>query len=440
MRSDVPHPVLLVPEPDEIAPGYWGRMSFINRMPPVQFAQAIRDWARHVADEGVIGKALIDVATFASGLSLQAFAGKHSMLPAFRVASRPDAAWDHGDPRVASRSLHGMTAPRPGAYVCLDCLHEELHRTRYSWYHRQHHLIGIDWCPVHGGVLHRVRHAVPFTRPPHVMLDLGLLEPVQACTAGLSRAPSWLRRYVSLSVHHLTRQKPWCFPVLKRCLSQKAKEAGLRLAATGEAPPLSDLLLKLAPAEWVAAHVNGLIQKPPLAYFSRVDDLLVSSTPAAGDSCLLAMALLYSAADEALHAVAQAHQDSTTANPKTRKTLGSSFWSGDIWHVYQRHKGDLSAVADELGVPRGQLTQRMVAAGLPHLRGKREADLMATLNDFACGMSIEEASRIHRISPDSVEDWLRVGAARMLQMIMANHSDRSRNRRRGVAPVIGTPA
>lgn len=440
MTSDAAELILLAPESDEIAVGYWGRLSFINDKPPMQFAQVVREWAPRSGGGQITGSALIDVATFVSGMSAQDFAGSHSMLPAFRVAARPNAGWDHGDSRVASRSLHGMAAPRLGAYVCLDCLHEDIERTKYSWYHRQHHLIGIDWCPIHGRVLHRVKHGEPFARPPHVMLAHRLLEPVDACATALARAPSWLRRFVSLSVHHLTRQKPWCFPILKRCLGLKAKEAGLRVAAIGETPALSDLLLKLAPSKWVTAHVNGLIHKRPLSYFSRVDDLLASSTPAAGDSCLLAMALLYPTVDEALGTITRAHQEGVVPEARAKKTLGSGFWNGDIWPVYQRHKGDLSAVAVELGVPRGQLTQRMVAAGLPHLRGKREADLMAALNDFACGMSIEEASRLHRISPDSVEDWLRVGAARMLQMIMANHSDRSRNRRRAVTQVDVIPS
>jgi hypothetical protein len=407
----------------------------VNRTAAYRFQEAVQQALTGLGRAPEPESAQVDLLAKASALSPEEYIRKHSMLAAFRVAARPDACFPHDDSVVPSRKLHGVIAPRAGGFACLACIEEDVKTKGYSWFRRQHQLIGVDWCAVHGSTLHSVQHVAPFSKPPHVWRRLGLLRPLDACVETLSETAPLIQRYVAFALHHLQRSTPWSCSVLKRTLGRAAATYGLRVAALGSKPALSDHVLSLAPRKWIAQHFHGLAEKLPLAYFSRVDDLLASGTPAAGDSYILAMAALYPSVESALIEL-RGEGATPERNPPVRRSLGRAFWHGGIWERYLHHRGDLSALAAELEIHRGDLGQRMASIGLPHLPAIAMAPLGAAIEDFGSGMSISEACNKHDVLAEDLEDALRLGAARLIRASSgarkANSDSTYRRRRKNV--------
>ncbi len=143
-----------------------------------------------------------------SGMNASAYALAHSMLASQRVASLKGQDFVHGTPESAAFSKRwGMQAQRAGAYVCNHCIDEDLSRHPFSWFRRSHHLIGVDWCPEHGSVLHKVNASRPFDALPHNWRDENKTSPVSAFQASIP-SDGFYRRYVDIALGLLSRERP----------------------------------------------------------------------------------------------------------------------------------------------------------------------------------------------------------------------------------------
>ena len=111
----------------------------------------------------------IEMLALVSGLDPTNYAQSHSMLAIHRVAVQTGEIQPHGSAgsRIFSDKL-GMKVQRSGAYVCNDCIDEDLAKNTTSWFRRSHHLIGIDFCPIHGTQLHQVVAEKPYLGFPHI--------------------------------------------------------------------------------------------------------------------------------------------------------------------------------------------------------------------------------------------------------------------------------
>ena len=141
----------VAPMTDELAIGHEGRIAWIYG------ATEKRELDHHLAatlpqsDDQKPAKPsrLKQLATYAE-LSPTDYARKHSMLSVFRVAAKHGEDLMHGceQGETFSRRL-GMLTQKSGAYICQACIKEGLQKEHLSWYHRNHHLYGVDWCPTH---------------------------------------------------------------------------------------------------------------------------------------------------------------------------------------------------------------------------------------------------------------------------------------------------
>jgi len=327
-------------------------------------------------------------------------------------------------------------APREGGFVCQKCLEKDLKQFGFSWFKRSHHLIGVDWCVEHGDPLWQVPGPDPFSALPHVWKARGLLRRLEACAPSLDETDPFLQRFVAISAFLLTHARPIPVARLHRPIRKRATELGLRRALIGKQPPLSDLVRDLAPSEWVQAHVPGLHEKPDSLYMSRIDDQLLSVTPASGDSYVLAMAALFPSAEEAIEAVLVSRQDLPRAETSNRQIRGVQFWHGEVWQHYTRHRGDHREMAEDIGLPVSYVTQRLLTLGLPDLKEIGSSPLGAALNAFSSGESLEQACTSHSVDEQDLQALLRVACARLAKVVeqMARDGERPSLRRyRGIA-------
>lgn len=410
--------ILVLPMPDELSVAHAGRFGSLNRLPTYRVQSALSAALTAEGHEIEDGLTMVEILALASGMSSIAYAQAHSMMPALRVATKSDDIRPHGHPddRTYTRR-RGMIAPREGGFVCQKCLEKDLKCFGFSWFKRSHHLIGVDWCAEHGDPLWQVAAPDPFSALPHVWKARGQLRRLDVCAPSLDEADPFLQRFVAISVSLLAHVQPISVTRLHRAIRERASELGLRRALVGKQPPLSDLVRDLAPSEWVRAHVPGLHEKPNSVYMSRIDDQLLSVTPASGDSYALAMAALFPSAEEAIEAVLVSSQDLPRAETTNRQIRGVQFWQGEVWQHYSKHKGDHHGMAEDIGLPVGYVTQRMLTLGLPDLKDIGLSPLGAALSAFSSGSTVEQACARNGVDVHDLQELLRSACARLAKLI-----------------------
>lgn len=155
------------PMPEELAIAHQGRVAhFIG----VQNEQEFNKWLRgKIASEAPESAQLsrLNQLAIVSGMSTTEYARLHSLLGLMRFAARSDSLGNHGDlggERFSRRM--GMGNQKGAAYLCTQCVKEDLEHWRFTWYRRSHHILGIDCCPVHQIPLAKVQSVDPWMKLP----------------------------------------------------------------------------------------------------------------------------------------------------------------------------------------------------------------------------------------------------------------------------------
>ena len=403
----------LSPQIEELSVGHLGRLAFVNRLADYRVKHVLSATLERSGID-IANTTLMDMLALISKFSSIDYAQRHSMLPALRFTSSDDVIYPHGEPLTKRYTKHrGMLTPRDGAFVCNECMYQDRIETGLSWFRRSHHLMGVDWCPTHGSLLLQVDARSPHFAPPHIWQKRGKLRALPAFVDRLELAGEFVRNYVAVAGATLTMDRPLPTVATHRTLGVAAAAKDLRRAQVGSQRPLSDLVRELAPAEWLAAHIPGLNEKPPMAYMSRVDDLLGSSTPASGDSYILAFAALYSDPVAELHSLRNpnGYEDHSARMP--RRTRGANFWQGEVWGHYLKSHGSHSQMAAKLDMPTGYLSQRMRSLGLPDLSNSFSEEVWRAFNDFQGGNSLRSVCVTHDVSLAQLEPLLRISGVRI---------------------------
>lgn len=355
----------------------------------------------------------------ASEIETTDYAHRHSMLASLRVTAFSGEAQLHGASDVQFyNSKLGMRLQRDGGYVCSDCIDEDLaSEHQISWFRRAHHLIGVDWCHKHGGLLHRVDSPTPFDGLPHIWRAEGL---TTRLTSFCDQLPpdGFLRRYVDISVGLLARHRPVSCLALNQLISDRAKLIGLRGSKVGQRTLASDRLLDLADENWLQRHVVGIESKQRGVRFSRVDLIVTRHvTPAPGDGYALLLSTVYETAEDALGVLVQADDEERGGQVAPRGTVvkryGDEFWQPPVWGAYVSSNGSFSAMSDKLNVSRNYLATEMMKIGLPSLSGIHTNQRWEALLSFVAGEALDVACKLSAVDFQTVENLVRTCIARV---------------------------
>jgi len=263
---------------------------------------------------------------------------QHSMLAVLRVAAKRGLDTPHGADNAHAfvRRLE-MRTQRSGAYCCIECIKEDLQDRSFSWYRRKHHLVGVDWCLIHGCSLSKIDSPDPFSKLPHIWLSEDKLVAVNACEPNLPEE-GFLRRYVEIATKLLDRERPFQVENITRCLAKRAKHHNLRIGRSGQRPLISDRLFEMAPIDWLTQHLPGCSTKIPMVYFNRIDSLALSKNqPGVGDAYSMAIAVLYESVDEALFDLSSTNGLMTTREIRKNR-INEVFSSGKArfgWNIWK---------------------------------------------------------------------------------------------------------
>lgn len=405
--------------PDELSIGHEYRLRVINNCTSTKNLYSLID--KLLAELGYETNNLpkLHQLALASSIAPTDYARQHSMLSIHRFADHDGSKRWHGSSTTFTYSRQrGMIPQRSGGYCCIKCIENDLKKHPFSWYRRNHHITGVDWCSTHSVPLCRVDSNAPFEQLPHVWLAEDQLLQPKPCVPTLPE-DGFLHRYVKLSVQQLGRQSPFDIQKIRSLLAKQAKQSNLRVIEEGVRPLISDRLVELAPKEWLEASIPEFSTKKSKKFFYHIDSLAISRPRAGtGDGYLMAIAALYNSVEDALADLSSLDKAENVITSTARKVNRSpKFWDGDIWDEYLMAKGIHSEMANRLGLERSYLGDRMFDLGLPSLHKVKNSAVWRAFLQFSRGKSLEDSCSAEQVDPAELELLLRHCSTRVYRAI-----------------------
>jgi len=415
----------VAPMPDELTAGHLGRLGWLNGcLNENDLTVMIKDAVVKLGFDPESMPRLRQLALL-SNMDGHDYARKHSMLASFRVAAKAGKNFDHGAETSAAYSKRlGMLPQRGGAYCCPQCIAEDLKDWGFSWYRRNHHLVGIDWCVVHDSKLSLVDHRNAFSRVPHLWQMENKLIPLTVVVEHLPQN-GFLRRFAEISTMLLARERPFLADRINGALAKQAAALELRLSRTGRRPLISDRLSTQVAAPWLCAHLPSWHEKQPSEYFQRIDALATMKTlPGVGEAYAMAMASLYDTTETAMEDVCAAETGQQRTPSKHRRvSRGATFWNGEFWPYYLKCHGQINVIAERLQLDADHVGEVLAALGLPSLHNHEQSKRWAAFIRFCSGESLSAACIAEQVNQSEVEVLLRKCSARVMLAIRKIKND-----------------
>jgi hypothetical protein len=359
--------------PDEYVDGYEGRVYQLNGWR--KRADAMPTLLQHFFGKRRLGSELsfVEVLARVSGMSTAAFVQRHTMIPLRRAFTREKVRHEHGSSE--QKNLLSYVAMRrlcPLAYLCRQCVREDLSFRGFAYWRREHQQPGVFACSVHRTALHFAVHDDAFLHSPAGVA--GQAEMVDPVWLGNLNNNEAIQRFLVICSELINRKDSTSERAIARVVCRQARHRGLYLGhGIIDRPLLSDLVKHSFDPKWLDAVVPGLTQIPVQTPWLSIDSA-ARGRPNGVSSLAYAviLAVLFDCPDAALRAVAQ-QQSRQGAGLVTRQT--KSFSENDLLQAWIADKGCYRAIARKLGCSDGTLRDRALRQGLPNLNRMHAEDI-----------------------------------------------------------------
>ena len=410
--------MLIRPElvPEDLDRGYLGRVMRWNgfRTEQETLDQMLR-WS------GLQGKSQRDVSMLellskVAGVELQQFVRMHTSLPLRRAITSYLPNLKHGsDEQRSMLWTSGMRLARPGAYSCRECRKEDHDFHGFVYWRRDHQIPGQWWCPKHAIPLDYIEDESAFLYSP-AKLE-GHYQTVPESWVRQAQGNQAIQRFLDISAGLIDRDSPLHVKHVSAELKNKATEQGYQTSwGTVKLPLLSDAVVEIFGVRWLSTVLPALLDKEKGAPLSKLDGVLYLNTSASTvNAYILAAAVLYESADEALNSLISAKKVLTG----TRVRNASLIDEATLLDTYISGRGSHPEVASLLSVNRAAIAVRLRSAGLPNLTENEEGQgsLAALDAYYKEGKTLAESALIGGISFRSLENLIRTIGAPFTQAL-----------------------
>ncbi|WP_166485667.1 TniQ family protein [Rhodoferax ferrireducens] len=401
--------IKVTPMDDELAIGHEGRIAWVNAVANQREFDRLMASSSSQSEQHKLDKRskLSQLAAHAE-MSPTNYARKHSMLPAFRVAAKHGEDLMHGDAQGESFSRRlGMLTQKPGAYICQSCVNDDLKKSQRSWYRRDHHLHGVDWCPSHEITLSEIKAPNPWAAFPHHWIEAGEIE--SACKVEHGQQDmAFLRCYAEISVALLDQDTPLDVRAVGYLIGKRAQHLGLRTSINGQRSTISDHILLKAPEKWLKTHFSHISEKETSGFIAKIDAAVISRTiPAQGYVYGLALASLFDTSGEAIQYLNASVPADVVARVKTPSRRDAGFWHGEFWDIYVQHGGLAARIAESLGMDKTYLQEKMSTLGMPSLHNVGASKSWRALMRLHGGEGFRSSCELEKVDEKDVEYLLR---------------------------------
>ena len=339
-----------------------------------------------------------------AGMELTQFVRQHSTLPLRRGITSYQPDLPHGS--EVNRSMlwtTGMRLARTGTYCCEECIHEDQNIHGQSYWHREHQIPGLLWCPKHKTPLKYVDNESAFLRPPSEYLHN--CQSVTETWANEALNNKAIQRYLKISFSLLESESPLDVKHVSPILKEIASALGFQVHnGTVKFPLLSDAVVNAFGRKWLAIVLPGLADKPEGKLLNQLDGVLYLTTSASSVSAyILACALLYKSADSALNAL----QSPQTIIKKSRKR-SSRIDRDELLSAYVQARGNYSTTALHISADKQAVIAMLRSTGLPNLiESAKQNSLRAAIAFFVEEQSLVQSAELGGISVEAMETLIR---------------------------------
>lgn len=392
---------LLIPSiyPDELADTYFDAFCCLNGFQDRQ--SCINACAQ--SDPRLQAAPIVSVVADICGMPVVDLVRFHTLTPFLRAFVLDESArYPHGSDTRGHLRHAVMRLPKNKLNLCKACVAEDREFPRRTYWRRNHQIPGVEWCS---------KHEQPLYESMRTRLQLDPYSCLGSSTRianTLLTASGVVCRYIELTSFVSTLEKPISVSVLQDMVRGALGGTGIRISEKGKRPLLSDIAIKMTPAEWLARLIPKVVHKSPGQYFPAIDNAARGPGPSQAGA-ILALALLYENTDQCANILrSKSTQQIEIDSSQKQKQLPEGFWGSEAsLGLYLKHKADVSKVADELGLSRSHVHRMLRLAGLPSSNLMQGPELRSALREFLDGESIELAVTRYNVNIEKLYKLLR---------------------------------
>lgn len=365
---------------------------------------------------------------------LEEFAQYHSTIPIRRAITSSFPDLTHGSPTRRSLLCNfGMVAARPGAYFCAKCVSDDEAFHGVSYWRRDHQVPGQHWCSKHLTALVHIKDDDAFLRSPSTCHSD--VEAVAQEWVVEAKKNKNVTKFLDIASGLFERTSPIGVKFVSFVLKKRALCVGLNAVAAPVRNKLllSDLICDSFPASWLAPVFPSLIGKARGEILHRIDGVLyMTNSSSSVWSYILAAAVLYDTADEALDGLFSAQMDFQN-KPERNRQKYKALEKQELITAYIESQGHHAQVANQLNLPLHQVIFMLRKVGLPNLllirsgtKNLREAAEAFYLNE----KSFEESANAGGLTSTELATLLRHSGVEFKSTLLAMAKQR---RPRGIS-------
>lgn len=404
--------------PDELAHSYALRVLILNAFDSLESIIAA------VAENGTIDPKItkLEFLAWIAEVDVSTFLRFHTLTPfqqAFTIGATPRT---HGEEQDDNLRYVAFRVKVPYFRVCAACKQEDLGYRGLPILRVSHHIAGVEYCDKHERPL--ISTGFETDHIPRIK-KFSWADVLPETTQGLVQENEVTKRYAAISIALLARSETIPVRHVSDVITSRAKQLGLRRAKLGQRKTLSDLVLEKTPMDWINRLLPCVLKQKTAAgvFTPSLDGVMNPAVICRPEAYVIAMAALYSDADEALLHLATAQMPPESRQTHARHSRpgatkrANAHTATEVAEAYFLSNFSKAAMGRILGRSSIIIDGLFVRFNLPPPRLIGKACNRAALLLFKDGANIKSACASVDASVTDLEDLLRFDLDLLIPLI-----------------------